>query len=74
MVSAPTPPPLPNIMGGVNLKICPKIFLYLWGIKPLWGGGGVGGVKNIWGVIFITTLSLFHFFRKHLTCQYPQIY
>ena len=31
------------------------------------GGGGVdlyGGVKIIWGVIFITIISLFHFFRN----------
>ena len=70
------PPPCPHptmgnpVMGGLNLKICQnfvgtKFFHMFVG----WGGGG-GGHKSLWGeVIFITTSSLFQFFRKN---QYPE--
>ena len=51
------------IMEGLNLKICQnfmwaKIFLTFGGVKILWGG-----------VIFVTTISLFHLFRNS---QHPQ--
>ena len=36
-------------------------------VLSLLGGGGGGGVKL--GVIFITAISLFHFFRKS---QHPE--
>ena len=57
--------PSSNFNGGLNLKICQnfvgqKLFLNLWEDKPLWGE------LKLYegGVIFITTLSLFHFFRN----------
>ena len=66
-------PPCPHptmgnpVMGGLNLKFV-KI---LWGQNffiCLWGE--VGGHKSLWGeVIFITTSSLFQFFRKN---QHPE--
>ena len=54
MVSAP--PPLPIIMGGnYNAKI-------LWGQNFSYISGGT----NLYGgEIFITTISLFHFFRNN---------
>ena len=36
-----------------------KFFLDLWGHKPLWGSYNYMG-----GVIFITKISLFHFFKN----------
>ena len=62
--------PQPIIMGNWIWKFAKilwgwNFFLHLWGIKLY----GKGGVKNIWGVIFITTVSLFHFFRN---TQHPE--
>ena len=66
-LSPPPPPPLQIIMGGLNLKICQNFlgqdfFLNLRGNKPLWGE-----LKLYGGVIFITTRSLFYFFRNSQT-------
>ena len=57
------------IMGGLNLEICKKFvdtifFLHLWGDKPL-----LGELKLYGGVIFISTLSLFHFLKNS---QHPE--
>ena len=68
----------PIIMAGLNLKICQnfvgiKLLLTFVGDRTLWGeggGGGGGGEEELKSydymgrVIFITTLSLFHFFRN----------
>ena len=52
---------------GINLKICQKFggtnfFLKFEEDKPLWGE-----LKLYEGVIFVTTLSLFHFLRSSQT-------
>ena len=49
---------LAKILWGLNF------FLDLWGDKPLWGE-----LKLYGRVIFITTVSLFHFFRNS---QHPE--
>ena len=63
----------PIIMAGLNLKICQnfvgiKLLLTFVGDRTLWGeGGGEEELKSydyMGRVIFITTLSLFHFFRN----------
>ena len=67
MVSAPLPC---HYNGGLNLKICQNFvgtnfFLGLCRDKPLWGE------LKLYrgGVIFITAISLFHFFRNR---QHPE--
>ena len=62
----------PIIMAGLNLKICQnfvgiKLLLTFVGDRTLWGEGGEEELKSydyMGRVIFITTLSLFHFFRN----------
>ena len=51
-----------------------NLIVHLWQDKPL------GGVKNIWGIMFTTILLHFHYFTSLgnvnasvVTCQYPQI-
>ena len=65
MVSTP-----PYYNGGLNLKICQNFvgtnfFLTIVEDKPLWGELKLYGG----GVIFITTPSLFYFFRNS---QHPE--
>ena len=62
--------PSPIIMGDLIWKFTKiswgqNFFLHLWGNKYLWEGE----LKIYGGSIFITTLSLFHFFRNS---QHPE--
>ena len=59
----------PIIMAGLNLKICQnfvgiKLLLTFVGDRTLWGEEELNSYDYMGRVIFITTLSLFHFFRN----------
>ena len=68
------PPPI--TMRWLNLKICQNLVVTKSFLTF------VGGVKNIWGIMFITVLLHFHYFISSLgnvnasvvICQYPKIY